>query len=352
MKINQPITEYDRVLSAHADETERHDRLTAAGVDALRDSGSLALRTPVEHGGTWSDAPTVARRLTELGRACPSAGWIAGTCATSKTMTALSHSASARKEFFADPDALVCGSGLPSAQGVREAYGLRVTGRWDNVSGCESAEWANLAMMVDGAYHVAAVPLADLTVERNWHMAGMRGTGSQRLVADGLLVPAHRVAHGGPPEPPVQLFLGLCVLAPVVGAAQGALDVVQDMFKSDRKPFMTSYMRMSDSPGARHWLADVASLVNRANTAMFAIADAGEEVNRTEVERAQVRTSLAGAAKDCRSALELLLDLHGSSGFRDSNALQRYWRDVAVGSRHPALNAYLAAEGLGSALVA
>lgn len=267
-------------------------------------------------------------------------------------MTALSHSASARKEFFADPDALVCGSGLPSAQGVREADGLRVTGRWDNVSGCESAEWANLAVMVDGAYHVAAIPLADLTVERNWHMAGMRGTGSQRLVADGLLVPAHRVAQGGPPAPPVQLFFGLCVLAPVVGAAQGALDVVQDMFESDRKPFMTSYTHMGDSPGARHWLADAASLVNRAETTMLAIAHAGERENLTEVERAQVRTSLAGAAKDCRSAVELLLDLHGSSGFRDSNALQRYWRDVAVGSRHPALNAYLATEGLGSALVA
>ncbi|MFH8445936.1 hypothetical protein ACH4D3_32565 [Streptomyces sp. NPDC018026] len=32
--------------------------------------------------------------------------------------------------------------------------------------------------------------------------------------------------------------------------------------------------------------------------------------------------------------------------------MQRDWRDVGVGSRHPALNALLAAEGLGSALVA
>ncbi|MFH8445935.1 acyl-CoA dehydrogenase [Streptomyces sp. NPDC018026] len=214
-----------------------------------------------------SDAPTVARRLTELGRPCPSAGWIAGTCATSKTMTALSHSASARREFFPDPDALVCSSGLPSAQGVREADGIRVTGRWDNVSGCESAQWANLAVTVDDAYQVAAVHLADLTVERSRHMAGMRGTGSQRLVADGLLLPVHRVAQGGPPAPPVQLFLGLCVLAPVVGAAQGALDVVQDMFESDRKPFKPNHTHLSDSPGERE--------------------------NLTEVEHAQLRTSLA-----------------------------------------------------------
>ncbi|MFE0420790.1 acyl-CoA dehydrogenase family protein [Streptomyces tendae] len=98
----------------------------------------------------------------------------------------------------------------------------------------------------------------------------MRGTGSQRLVADGLLVPVHRVAQGDPPAPPVQLFLGLCVLAPVVGAAQSALDVVQDMFESDCKPFMPSYTHLSDSPGKRE--------------------------NLTAVEHAQLRTSLAGAA--------------------------------------------------------
>ncbi|WP_225890807.1 acyl-CoA dehydrogenase family protein [Streptomyces dioscori] len=352
MKINQPLNEYGRILLSHADDSERHDRLAAASVNALRDSGALALRTPPEHGGTGADAPTVARRLAELGRACPSAGWTAGTCATSKTLVALQHNASARKEYFADPDALVCGSGVPSARGVREADGVRVTGRWDNVTGSEAAEWAGLALMVDGAFHIATFPLADLTVERNWHMAGMRGTGSQRLVADGVLVPAYRVVQGGPFQPQTQLFFRLCVLAPVVGAAQGALDVAQDMFASDRKPFMTSYTRMGDSPGARHWLAQAATLVNRADTTMLVVARAAEGEDLTEIERAQLRTDLAGAAKDCRSALELLLDLHGSSGFRDSNALQRYWRDVAVGSRHPLLNAYLATEDLGSVLVA
>lgn len=45
-----------------------------------------------------------------------------------------------------------------------------------------------------------------------------------------------------------------------------------------------------------------------------------------------------------------MLDLHGSSGFHMSNPLQRFWRDVAVGSRHPHLNPYLAVERSGSLL--
>lgn len=45
-----------------------------------------------------------------------------------------------------------------------------------------------------------------------------------------------------------------------------------------------------------------------------------------------------------------MLDLHGASGFATTNVLQRFWRDVSVGSRHPHLNPYLAIEALGSAL--
>jgi hypothetical protein len=45
-----------------------------------------------------------------------------------------------------------------------------------------------------------------------------------------------------------------------------------------------------------------------------------------------------------------MLDLHGASGFNTANALQRYWRDVAVGSRHPLLNPYLVVEDYGAAL--
>jgi alkylation response protein AidB-like acyl-CoA dehydrogenase len=55
------------------------------------------------------------------------------------------------------------------------------------------------------------------------------------------------------------------------------------------------------------------------------------------------------AARDCRTAVELMLDLHGASGFAAANPLQRYWRDIAVGSRHAHLRPYLAVENYGQA---
>lgn len=77
--------------------------------------------------------------------------------------------------------------------------------------------------------------------------------------------------------------------------------------------------------------------------------DRGELV---ETDSPRLHRDLADSAADCRTAVERMLDLHGPSGFSTANPLQRFWRDVAVGSRHPHLNPYLAAERYGSALAA
>ena len=335
------------VLRAHAGKAEDDDRPVGEALDAVRAGGAFALRTPREHGGAWADAHTVARRLTELGRACPSTSWVVGTCATAKTLTAR---ALGDAGAFADPDAVFCGSGVPAGRGEREPEGVRVTGRWPNVSGCEDAAWAVLGVVVDGAVCLVLVPTEDLTVERTWHMAGMRGTGSHTLVADGVLVPAGRTTAASPFALADKVLFALTVLGPVVGAAQGALDAVNAMFASDRKPFMTAYTRMGESPGARHWLAEATHLVHRAETTMLAVAREVDTREMSAVDGPRLHRALADAARDCRAAVELMLDLHGPSGFDTSNVLQRFWRDVAVGSRHPHLNAYLAVENLGTAL--
>ncbi|MEV5410836.1 acyl-CoA dehydrogenase family protein [Thermopolyspora sp. NPDC052614] len=339
------------VLRDHAEEADRNGRVAPESLEAVSASGGFALGTPAAFGGAGADAETVSRFLASLGRACPSTAWITGTCMVSKDLVATYLPESVQREFFADPDGLACGSGLPSCgRGEPVAGGIRVTGAWPNVSGCEDATWATLALMIDARPHLAAIPVADLTVRRTWHMAGMRGTASHSLAADGVLVPAERIADWSVPPLAKRLAYALTVLGPVVGAARGALDVIDELFASDRKPYMTTYSRMGESPGARHWLAEATHLVDRAERTMLAVARAADSPDLSDGDGVGLQRDLAGAGGDCRAAVELMLDLYGASGFDTASPLQRYWRDVAVGSRHPHLRNYLAAERLGSAL--
>jgi alkylation response protein AidB-like acyl-CoA dehydrogenase len=325
-----------KTLSLYADETERGQRPAAESIAAVRAAGDFDL---------YRAGPVaIAERLAELGRACPSTAWVVGTCATGKTLMERTFPASVHPE----PDALMCGSGMPFGRAERGPDGIRVTGRWPNVSGCEDAEWTVLGVLDDGVFSIALMPVADLTVDRTWHMAGMRGTGSHSLVAEGVPVPAERIAPVQlPGRPGDMLTFGLTVLGPVVGATRGALDVIGAMFASDRKPHMTAYARMAESPGARQWLAEATNRANRAERTMRAVAEAAAGEDLSPADGTRWHMDLADAARDCRAAVDLLLDLHGAGGFAESNPLQRFWRDVAVGSRHPHLNPYLAVENYG-----
>ncbi|WP_230862850.1 acyl-CoA dehydrogenase family protein [Amycolatopsis camponoti] len=344
------------ILAANAAETEQRGRLASTSLKAAKAVGAFALRTPATHGGSWATATTVADVIAAMARDCPSTAWIVSTCLVSKNMITFGDFPDhTLDELFADPDALFCGVGAPTGRGESGPDGVRVSGRWAAVSGCEDATWASLGTIVDGEFALVLVPTAELSVDHTWDMAGMRGTGSHSLVADDILVPLDQVASGHrvhyPPDPKAINLWGLSVLATVVGATFGALDVIGSMFASPRKPFMTSYTRMSDSPGARHWLAEATTLAQRAERTMQALAariDAEPAV--TPLENSRMQQERADAATDCRAAIERMLDLHGASGFATSNALQRFWRDVAVAGRHPQLNPYLAVEGFGRLL--
>jgi alkylation response protein AidB-like acyl-CoA dehydrogenase len=336
------INEAARILAAYAEQTEERERPAEESLAAVRAAGGFAL--------SGVSTERMAQLLAEWGRGCPSTAWIAGTCATSKLLVRRAFGERAQRELFADPDVLTCGSGNPGGQGQAGPEGVRVTGRWPNVSGCEDATWAGLALMADGVFSIALIPVADLRVEHTWRMAGMRGTGSHTLIAGDVLVPAYRVTAMSPPAPADQLRFVFTVLGPMVGAARGALDQIETMFASARKPFMTAYTRMGESPGARGLLAEAAYLVRRAERAMTAVARAVDAEPVTGDDRIRLRMDLSGAAADCRAAVGKMLDLYGSSGFAMDNPLQRFWRDLEVGSRHPLLNAYLTVEDYGRSL--
>jgi alkylation response protein AidB-like acyl-CoA dehydrogenase len=338
-----------KIIADNAAKTEQDGRPAPESLAAARRLGVLSLVTPVSYGGRNADPATLARELAAVARHCPSTAWVAGTTAAAKLMARSLPPGEARAEFFADPDAICCGSGSPGGTLTHGPGGPVVSGRWPSISGCEDAEWAALAVADGDGVSVVSLPASALTVERTWDAAGMRGTGSHTLVADAVPVPEHRIGNFAPLVPEQQRSFVLCVTAPVVGATRGALDVVTAMFASGHRPHLTPYQRMSESPSARQWYAEATRLVGRAERTMLGVAEA-----ELPAENAGqwLTAELADAAQDCRDALELMLDVHGSSSFAAANPLQRYWRDVAVGSRHRVLSPYLAIEFYGQALTA
>ncbi|MER8001670.1 acyl-CoA dehydrogenase family protein [Streptomyces sp. NPDC095613] len=347
-------------LSANAARTERELRPAPDSVAAVRDAGLFTLSVPAEAGGLDTDLHTFVEVIAELGRGCPSTAWVVGLCGAAKKLVGSVVSDTARDALLADPHAVVCSSGVPQgASGERVPGGLRISGRWAMASGSELASWAMVMVPLKGdgppAVCPTLVPASDLSVDRTWRAAGLSGTSSHTLVAEDVFVPESLVtfpAGSGPLPAPEAMFMGgLAGLAPMIGATRGAQDVVEAAIAGKRAPYATTYARVADSPLGRYWFTEALRRTETAMRRALRVADAVDALRpgaaMPVAERVELRVELTTAARECREAMELLLDLHGASGFADDNPLQRFWRDVAVGTRHPYLTPYTLAEDHG-----
>lgn len=250
-------------LFESAPETEQLGQPAPAAVAALQQSGLLALTVPRSSGGLEAGLGIQARVAMELGKGCPSVGWVASLSNAAKAMVGPMLAPTAQAAFFEDPQAIACASGVGTGRAVREDNGdLRISGRWRMASGCDVATWASLVVAVldeSGQPVEAGIVLTlvkDLEIDRSWRSAGLQGTGSYALIADDLLVPSAFStvgpvgAHG---TPPAAMSLGAIIahLAPMVGAAQGQVEAARNMFSRPRP--LPHHLRPPGriAPGAR-----------------------------------------------------------------------------------------------------
>ena len=353
-------------LAENAGQTERDCRPTANSLASVRAAGLFGLAVPVRDGGLGADLRTSLEVAVELGRGCPSTAWVTALTAGAKLMLARLVTEEARVDLFADPAAIVSSSAVPGGELTSERVpgGVRFSGRWKTASGCEDASWTTVAVPIRDGEQVtrmaALIPAGSLTVDRTWDVAGMSGTGSHTLVADRVFVAETHLLPmalaDGRSRIPVLVTLGsmFIALGALLGAALAARDLVQRVLAEGRAASGTSYQSSVDSPLARYWFSEASHLmdtaVQRCRLATEVLDTAGLDGSLPVQERSRLRMELVTAAQECRQGMEKLLDLHGASGFVRSNPLQRLWRDVAVGTRHPQFSPWITAEDYGRVL--
>jgi alkylation response protein AidB-like acyl-CoA dehydrogenase len=220
---------------------------------------------------------------------------------------------------------------------VRETDGGWVlSGNWPYVSGIEFSQWALvLADAGDGA-RFFAVPRPEYGIEESWFTLGMRATGSHSLTLDEVFVPAHRSfprdemflgrpARSGEPFHTVPLFAvnGLTFGSPVLGAARAALKLAA--------------AALPPRDAARIGYARAAGEVEAATLLLTRVADDADRGRHGE-------DLLRRASRDSALAVELLAGAvnrvfaeSGTRGQRETQPLNRIWRDARAAAGHGAL---------------
>lgn len=369
-----------RERAVDAERAGRHSDETIADLNA---TGAFAIGSPAEYGGAELSVRDQLDVITEVSKWDGSAGWVVW-AGSSTNWLPVGMGAQVIDEVYA-PEWVgprVAGSShFPASRGrAKKVDGGWVIsgGPWTFASGSLWSPFTNLGCIADdgdGPYLVALqVPIDDLQFLDDWHVAGMRATGSVSVTLHGdeLFVPDHRgVDFGEIARGSIETGLaGSLWQAPTlgwafstmagmsIGIAQGALE--RFLERSSGRPIRgTTYKNQLEAPLTHLMLAEVhakiqsALLMTRANAEetdrLGALAAAGTPADAAYMQMfsGRVLMETAYAAKWCAEAIELIQRNSGSTAIMDFEPIQRAWRDARVITLHGALNLEALSENYG-----
>ncbi|MGO4186623.1 GTP cyclohydrolase II RibA [Pseudarthrobacter sp. TAF60_1] len=363
-----PIPTHDEVLARvdalvprlreRAEETEELRRIPAATIAELKEAGVFQMLAPKAVGGYGMGLETYVQVVRRLAQGDVSTAWSVGHLVEHVWMLARWPKQAQDEVFAAGPAPLAAATGAPPGSAEKVPGGFAISGRWSFASGVMHSDWALLAVQHGGVRLQCLVPMADLELLDVWHTAGLRGTGSNDLRAEGLFVPAYRAlewsllaAADNPgsfihPDPsihiPMATFLNMVAPAAALGAAEHALKEFRNLMMV-RKVKQTVEKRQADSPLAQARFTQAYGQVATARlhweeaVRVVSASFGRRPVAFTDEERAQYRLSLGLSGQASAEAVRLILTGSGGSVHRLTHPLQRIQRDVNVLLNHASL---------------
>jgi len=240
-------------LLNRAEETAKLRRLTDETIQDFKDLGFFKILQPIRWGGYEMD-PIIFYKVTGIiAEACMTSAWVFSVVAVHNWQISVYDEQAQQDVWGEDNTVLISSSYAPKGIAVPEEGGYRVSGEWDWSSGSDHCDWFFGGAVLDPSvgfesFVTLLIPREDYEIIDNWHVYGLKGTGSKRIKVNEAFVPNYRIHYlkdaflsENPgkemnPSPLYQLPFGQVfthsVAVPSLGAYQGALNAFVDGAKS------------------------------------------------------------------------------------------------------------------------
>jgi len=334
-------------IARYAQTHDNEDSFVEEGYTLLKSEGFFTALVPTEFGGGGASTATICECIRIMGRACGSTALAFAMHCHIVAVAAWRHKHQGAptegmlKRVAAENLVLVStgGNDWLSSGGTAEKVegGFRITGRKPFGSGSAMGDLLNTSALYEDpeagptVLHFA-VPLKaeGVRIEQTWHTMGMRGTGSNDVLLEGVFVPDAGVAGRRPAGVWHMLFHVISKMAfafiysAYLGVAEGARDLaIESARKRAPNPFTALLAGEMDNE---------LMVARLANAEAIAIAEDWEPGPETTSAAMQCR-QLTG--HHAIAAVEKALELSGGSAFYRKNAIERMFRDVQAARFHP-----------------
>jgi len=348
-------------LRERAAETETLRRMPDATERDLHRLGLFRVVQPARVGGAELPPHILVDICAVTAAACPSTAWNIGNLGSHHWMLGYFPPQAQEELWSVSTDVLIATS-LAFAQGRARKVdgGYVVNGRWPLSSGVDNSDWNMLGAILrdkeDGPpvdHRFMLVHKSEYQVIDTWHAMGLCGTGSKDVAVKELFVPEHRSLSAwrldGKPHPgsaanPGPLFrqpllaLGAFVLTGMLlGCARGAYELTVGAARKRNATntgiAMNSFQAVQIKVAEAGAMIDTAAMIMR-ETCREAWAVAEAEREHSLDDKIRYRRDGAFAAQMCIQAVDILMNIAGSSGIYQTSEMQRLFRDTHAAAAH------------------
>jgi 3-hydroxy-9,10-secoandrosta-1,3,5(10)-triene-9,17-dione monooxygenase len=373
-KLVETVKRVAPALAKTAAEDNTLRRLSDVTWKMLLEHGFVRSLQPARWGGGEVSLIEFIDAMLEIARVSPSAGWVAGVIGVHPWQLALFDERAQQEMWGKDPATMHSSSYNPTGKAEKVAGGYKLSGRWSFSSGCDFCRGVMLGAMC-GTREIGDKSLPDFRsflllgdqyrIDDNWHVAGLKGTGSKDIVVEDAFVPEYRSQshfdyalglplpgqerNGGPLyRLPWSVVFHTALASSVLGAARGFVDTWVAL---TRERTLSFGGRAADDALTQQRLAETLWYIDVTVTRMR--VDAAELWQMAEARvpvsmqlRAQVRWNMnRGCELVAQGVAELFRAATGRAVFAD-HPLQQRFQDLQTAMAH----AYMGPDPLARAL--
>lgn len=344
------------LLRANAVRSDRESRLPAESLDAMRDAGLFRMYVPSVLGGFQTDPVTHARVQEELARHDSAAGWMLQATGSSAWWCSRLPTETAEEIYGDDPDQVLAVSFPAPFEGVQVDGGLRLSGQRAFASNVSDASWiwVTALTMDDGRpitvegepmVRAAFLPASQARIVRTWDTLGMRGTDSNDIALDDVVVPLRRTFRIGVDRAPGPLYDAPLYRAPVMALVASyvpavALGIARDAIEefvalAQAKTPFASATTLRERATAQAKLGRAEGLLCSARAYLYdRLGWAWEQtlagVDLTLEQRAEVLLACVQTISAAAQAVDLVYSAAGTSAIHRSGRIEQHFRDANV----------------------
>lgn len=342
----------DRLAQDFATRAERHDAdgsFVAENYARLKEEGLIEAGVPVELGGGGATVADLADMLRRLAHGCgatalafamhthqvaiPAWRWLNHPAAKAAVEPLLRRIATERIVLMSSGGGDWVGG---AGRAVKVEGGYRIDARKTFSSGAPLG-----AVLMTGAiaeepegpmvlHFGAALTANGVRVDEVWNAMGMRGTGSQDVVFDGLVIPDDKIAlkrKAGEWHPLFQIIGTIAIpliYAVYTGLAEAARDRAVALETARPEPRRNPHL--------------AGEIETRLRATRLALADMVSTIAQEPPSAQSINRVMQGRSLVVEGALAtagLAMDLAGGEGFLRKTGLERIFRDIQGARYHP-----------------